>query len=158
MNGIGVRRVGIRRGGGGRRTMVMYREVTHAGAFLDERAVGEPNPKELDTWAAAAAAAGGAGSGVMAIVAAVRATPSHCDPWPGESGHRVSEESTNERWVEKWRRIKERKRGFYDEKEKWEEVTFGKNQSSLFNRERLEKRGCSLLRLCWYDHFILSSR
>lgn len=62
--------------------MVMYREVTHAGAFLDERAVGEPNPKELDTCATATAAtgAGGAGSGVMAIVAAVRATPSHCDP------------------------------------------------------------------------------
>lgn len=87
VNRVGVRGVRIRRGGGGRRTMVMYREVTHAGAFLDERPVGEPNPKELHTSAAAgegntasSATAGGAGSGVMAIVAAVRATPSHYDP------------------------------------------------------------------------------
>ena len=88
MNSVGVRGVRIRRGGGGRRTMVMCREVTHASAFLDERPIGEPNPKELHTTATAAAgkgttadstAAGGAGAGVVAIVAAVRATPSHCD-------------------------------------------------------------------------------
>lgn len=67
--------------------MVMCGEVAHAGAFLDERAIGEPNPKELHTAASGAesttagsAAAGGAGAGVVAIVAAVRATPSHCDP------------------------------------------------------------------------------
>lgn len=67
--------------------MVMCREVTHAGAFLDEGPIGEPNPKELHTAGAAgdgttagSAATGGAGAGVMAIVAAVRATPSHCDP------------------------------------------------------------------------------
>lgn len=67
--------------------MVVRREVAHTGALLDDRAaVGEPDPKQLHTAArggaataaaAAAAASGGAGPGVVAVVAAMGAPPSH---------------------------------------------------------------------------------
>lgn len=61
--------------------MVVRREVAHAGALLDDRAaVGEPDPKQLHTAArggAASAASGGAGPGVVAVVAAMGAPPSH---------------------------------------------------------------------------------
>lgn len=81
--------IGGGNGGGRRRTVVMQRrEVPHARALLYDRSIRQPHPKQLhssssssSTGAAAnaAAAAGGARPGVVAVVAAVRAPPSHAD-------------------------------------------------------------------------------
>ena len=83
--GVGVRRRVVggrvrvgRAGGRGRRVVVRRREVAHAGALLDDGAVRQPHAEQPHSAASAsAAAAGRARAGVVPVVAAVRAPPSH---------------------------------------------------------------------------------
>lgn len=63
----------IRRAGGGGRCIVERGEVPHTSALLDDRTIGEPNAEKLH------ADAGRTGTGVVPIIATVRAPPSHGD-------------------------------------------------------------------------------
>lgn len=60
MVGVGGRRVGIGRAGGGGRRMVLRRQVPHAGALLDDGAVGQPHAEQLQPTAGGARRGAGA--------------------------------------------------------------------------------------------------
>ena len=74
---VGARRARIRWCGGGRRRMVMNREVAHTRALFDDWSIGESHAEKLH--ATTTTNTQRASSGVVAVIATVRAPPRHAD-------------------------------------------------------------------------------